>query len=192
MDGLSGIEMGKLFGVWDFDMSGRTAYVYAGVVVFLGFLLTRRVLSSPFGLALRALRENERRMPALGVPVRRRLVGAYTLGAALAGVAGGLSAQTTEFVSLDVLSFERSSAALIMLVLGGTGQLYGAFVGTLAFMLLQNFFSGINPAYWQFWLGLLVVSIAFFARGGLIGVVEKWLSRPLPLDPQAGAKGRGA
>jgi branched-chain amino acid transport system permease protein len=177
VDGLSGIEMGKLLGIWDFDLAGRTAYVYAGVVVFVAFLATRRVLNSPFGLTLRALRENERRMPALGVPVRRRLVGAYTFGAALAGLAGALAAQTTEFVGLEALSFERSASALIMLVLGGTGHLYGAFVGSVLFMLLQNFFSGINPAYWQFWLGLLVVLIAFFARGGVLGSSLELLAR---------------
>jgi branched-chain amino acid transport system permease protein len=142
----------------------------------LVFLLVRRVVASPFGLSLQAIRENERRMPAIGAPVQRRLVAVYTLGAALAGIAGGLTAQTTEFVGLESLSFERSASALIMLVLGGTGRLYGALVGPCLFMLLQHLFSDINAAYWQFWLGLLVVLVAFFAPGGVFGSSARWLN----------------
>jgi branched-chain amino acid transport system permease protein len=175
MDGLSGVSMWKLLGLWRFDLSGRTAYVYAAVVLFLIFLLARRVVASPFGLSLQAIRENERRMPAIGAPVQRRLVSIYTLSAALAGVAGALTSQTTEFVGLESLSFERSASALIMLVLGGTGRLYGALVGTCMFMLLQHVFSDINPAYWQLWLGLLVVLIAFFAPGGVLGSTRRWV-----------------
>jgi branched-chain amino acid transport system permease protein len=168
-DGLSGMIMWKLLGLWKFDLLGKVAYLYALLVLFLAFMLARRVVASPFGLSLEGIRENERRMPAIGVPVRQRLTWMFTLAAALAGVAGGLAAQTTEFVGLEVLSFERSASALIMLVLGGTGRLYGALAGTCAFMLLQSFFSDLDPAYWQFWLGLLVVLIAFFARGGVLG-----------------------
>jgi branched-chain amino acid transport system permease protein len=173
MDGLSGMEMWRLLGVWKFDLTGRAAYVYAAVALFLAFALARRVVASPFGLSLLGIRENERRMPAIGVPVRRRLSAVFTLSAALAGVAGALSAQTTQFVGLEVLSFERSAGALIMLVLGGTGRLYGALIGTGLFMLLQSYFSDLHPAYWQFWLGLLVVLIAFFMRGGVLGGVER-------------------
>jgi branched-chain amino acid transport system permease protein len=165
MDGLSGVDTWKLLGAFEFDLSGRAAYVYSGLVLFACFLVARRLVHSPFGLSLEAIRENPRRMPAIGVPVRRRLIAVYTLAAALAGVAGALAAQTTEFVGLEVLSFERSATALVMLVLGGAGRLYGALSGTCLFMLLQSFFSGINPAYWQFWMGLCVVLIAFFARG---------------------------
>jgi branched-chain amino acid transport system permease protein len=127
------------------------------------------VAASPFGLALRGLRENAARMPALGVPVRRRLVAAYTLAAALAGVAGALSAQTTGFVGLDSLGFERSASVLIMLVLGGPGRAYGAFLGSAVFLGLQHLLSEQSPAFWQFWLGALVVALAFAARGGLLG-----------------------
>ncbi len=175
MDGLSGVSMWKLLGLWRFDLSGKTAYVYSAVVLFLVFLLARRLVASPFGLSLQAIRENERRMPAIGAPVQRRLVSIYTLSAALAGIAGALTSQTTEFVGLESLSFERSASALIMLVLGGTGRLYGALVGTCMFMLLQHVFSDINPAYWQFWLGLLVALIAFFAPGGVLGSTTRWL-----------------
>jgi branched-chain amino acid transport system permease protein len=172
VDGLSGVTMWKLFGLFAFDLSGRTAYVYSFVVLLVVFLFLRRLASSPFGLSLRGIRENRARMPAIGVPVRRRLVAAFTLGAAIAGLAGALLAQTTQFVGLDTLGFGRSADTLIMLVLGGTGRLYGAIVGTAVFMIAQDYLSGINPVYWQFWLGLLLVVFVFFARGGIMGALE--------------------
>jgi len=173
VDGLSGVTMWKLFGVFPFDLSGRTAYVYSFVVLLLVFLFLRRLARSPFGLSLRGIRENRTRMPAIGVPVQRRLVAAFTLGAAIAGIAGALLAQTTQFVGLDTLGFGRSADTMIMLVLGGTGRLYGALVGTAVFMIAQDYLSGINPVYWQFWLGLLLVVFVFVARGGIMGAVER-------------------
>lgn len=173
VDGLSGVTMWKLFGVFPFDLGGRTAYVYSFVVLLLVFLFLRRLARSPFGLSLRGIRENRTRMPAIGVPVQRRLVAAFTLGAAIAGIAGALLAQTTQFVGLDTLGFGRSADTMIMLVLGGTGRLYGALVGTAVFMIAQDYLSGINPVYWQFWLGLLLVVFVFVARGGIMGAVER-------------------
>jgi branched-chain amino acid transport system permease protein len=173
VDGLSGVTMWKLFGIFPFDLSGHTAYIYSLVVLLLVFLFLRRLARSPFGLSLRGIRENRARMPAIGVPVRRRLVAAFTLGAAIAGVAGALLAQTTQFVGLDTLSFGRSADVMIMLVLGGTGRLYGAIVGTAVFMIAQDYLSGINPVYWQFWLGLLLVMFVFLARGGIMGAIER-------------------
>jgi branched-chain amino acid transport system permease protein len=172
VDGLSGISMGKLFGVFAFDLGGSTAYVYSLVVLIIVFSALRRVAASAFGLSLRGIRENARRMPALGVDVRARLMAAFTLGAALAGMAGALLAQTTQFVGLDTLGFGRSADVLIMLVLGGVGRLYGALVGTAAFMIAQDRLAGIDPSYWQFWLGLALVAFVFFARGGILGVLE--------------------
>lgn len=173
VDGLSGVSMWKLFGVFPFDLSGRTAYVYSFVVLLLVFIFLRRLARSPFGLSLRGIRENRLRMPAIGVPVRRRLVAAFTLGAGIAGLAGALLAQTTQFVGLDTLSFGRSADVMIMLVLGGTGRLYGALIGTAVFMIAQDYLSGINPVYWQFWLGLLLVAFVFFARGGIMGTLDR-------------------
>ena len=172
VDGLSGVTMGKIFGIFPFDLAGRTAYVYSYAVLLLVFLLLRRLVNSPFGLSLRGIRENRKRMPAIGAPVNRRLVAAFTLGAAIAGLAGALLAQTTQFVGLDTLSFERSADLVIMLVLGGAGRLYGAIVGAAIFMIAQDYLSGINPVYWQFWLGLLLVLFVFFARGGILGALE--------------------
>ena len=177
VDGLSGVSMWKVLGLWSFDMAGRTAYLYALVVVFVLFAAARRVVSSPFGLALRGIRENVRRMPAIGTPVGARLRAIFTVSAAMAGVAGALLAQTTQFVGLEVLGFPRSAELMIMLVLGGTGRLYGAMVGAAVFMLAQDYLSGINPVYWQFWLGLMLVAIVLFARGGILGGAERLWDR---------------
>ena len=173
VDGLSGVVMWKLLGAFPFDIGGKTAYVYSLVVLFIVFIALKRLVASPFGLSLTGIRENKQRMPAIGAPVQRRLVAAYTIGAAVAGIAGALLAQTTQFVGLDTLGFNRSAELMIMLVLGGTGRLYGAIIGTAVFMIAQDYLSGINPVYWQFWLGLLLVLFVFFARGGIMGALEK-------------------
>ena len=173
VDGLQGVAMGRLLGTFSFDLAGKTAYAYSLVVLLLVFILLRIVTRSPFGLALRGIRENPQRMASLGVPVRRRLVAAYTLSAAIAGVAGGLLAQTTQFVGIDTLGFQRSAEILIMLVLGGTGRLYGAIIGTGVFMLAQDFLAAKNPVYWEFWLGLALVVFVLFARGGILGWVRR-------------------
>jgi branched-chain amino acid transport system permease protein len=172
VDGLSGVAMWKLLGMFPFDIGGRTAYVYSFVALAAVFVFLKRLVASPFGLSLRGIRENRARMPAIGVPVRRRLIAAFTIGAAIAGLAGALLAQTTQFVGLDSLGFNRSAELLIMVVLGGTGRLYGAIVGTAVFMIAQDYLSGINPVYWQFWLGLALVAFVFFARGGILGAIE--------------------
>jgi branched-chain amino acid transport system permease protein len=177
VDGLSGVAMGKLLGVFAFDIGGRTAYLYSLAVLFAAFLFLRRLVASPFGLSLRGIRENKSRMPAIGAPVRQRLVAAFTLGAGVAGIAGALLAQTTQFVGLDTLGFNRSAELLIMLVLGGAGRLYGAIIGTVVFMIAQDYLSGLNPVYWQFWLGLLLVIFVFFARGGILGALEAMWKR---------------
>jgi len=171
-DGLSGVTMWKLFGVFPFDLTGSTGYAYSLGVLFALFVVARRIVSSPFGLSLRGVRENVRRMPAIGAPVARRLIAIYTVSAAMAGVAGGLLAQTTQFVGLDVFSFPRSADLMIMLVLGGTGRLYGGLVGATVFMIAHHYLSDLNPVYWQFWLGLLLVSVVMFARGGILGALE--------------------
>lgn len=180
VDGLSGMMVGKLFGVFEFDLNGSVAYWYSFGVLFVLFVVLRRVVKSPFGLSLIGIREGARRMPSLGVNVNRRLVAIFTVAAAVAGVAGALLAQTTQFVGLDALGFPRSAELLIMLVLGGTGRLYGGLVGAAVFMLAQDYIAGLNPAYWQFYIGLLLVLIVLFARGGILGGLERIFSMVKP------------
>lgn len=189
VDGLWGISMWKLFGVFEFDLAGKTAFFYSFVVLFLMFLLIRRIASSTFGLSLIGIREGGKRMPAIGADVTRRLIIVYTVAAAIAGVAGALLAQTTQFVGLDSLGFNRSADLLIVLVLGGTGRLYGALVGAIVFMVAQDQIANINPVYWQFWVGLLLVVIVMVGQGGILGVFDrirdKWRSRTAPQEEHA-------
>jgi len=180
VDGLSGMATAPLFGTFEFDLYGKTAFWYSLGVLFLLFVLLRRLVNSPFGMSLRGIREGGKRMPAIGANVDRRLRAAFTVGAAIAGVAGALLAQTTQFVGLDSLGFPRSAELLIMLVLGGTGRLYGALVGAAVFMVAQDYISGLDPAYWQFYIGLLLVLIVLFARGGILGGLERVVQRLKP------------
>ena len=169
VDGLSGVNMWKVLGVFSFDITGRVAFWYSFVVVFALFALARRIVNSPFGLSLRGIREGPRRMPAIGSPVTRRLIGIFTVSAAMAGVAGALLAQTTQFVGIDSLGFPRSAELMIMLVLGGVGRLYGALIGAAVFMLAKDYLAGLNPVYWEFWIGILLIVVVMFGRGGIMG-----------------------
>jgi len=163
-DGLQGIEMQPVLGLFAFDMFGKTGFFYCLVVVFLLFLLARRIVNSPFGLLLRAIRNNPLRAAAIGVPVNRRLIAIYTLAAFYAGIAGALFTQTTALASLDVFSFERSADLMLVLVIGGTGYLYGGLIGAVVFKMLQEVFSTLTPQYWQFWIGLVLVVIVLLGR----------------------------
>jgi branched-chain amino acid transport system permease protein len=163
-DGLQGITMTPVLGTFEFDMSGRTAYLYSLATLFLLFLLARRLVASPFGMSVRAIRDNPLRAGAIGIPVNRRLVTMYTIAATYAGIAGALLAQTTEAVSLDVLEMHRSADVLLVLVIGGTGYLYGGLIGALAFKLLQDVLSDLTPQYWHFYIGLLLVLLVLTGR----------------------------
>ena len=168
-DGLQGIEIWPLFGTFDFDLYGYTAYSYSLIVLFVLFLCARRLIHSPFGLALRGIRENAIRMPAIGAPSRTHIRTVYTLSAAMAGVAGALLAQTTQTVALDSLGFQRSADVLVMVVLGGAGRLYGGIVGAIVYMIAHDQFSGIAPQYWYFWIGLLLIVVVMFLPNGILG-----------------------
>ena len=168
-DGLQGVRMWRLFGYFRFDLYGYTAYAYSLAVLFLIFLMCRRLTHSPFGLALRGIRENAIRMPAIGAPTRAHIRKVYTLAAVIAGIAGALLAQTTETVSLEVLSFQRSADVLVILILGGAGRLYGGIVGAIVYMVARDQFSGINPQYWYFWIGLLLIAVVMFLPNGILG-----------------------
>ena len=166
-DGLQGIEMAPILGVFAFDMFGKVGFFYSLAVLFALFLVARRIVHSPFGLSLRAIKNNPLRAAAIGVPVNRRLIAVYTLAAFYAGIAGALFTQTTALASLDVFSFERSADLMLVLVIGGTGYLYGGLIGAVVFKMLQEFFSSLTPQYWQFWIGLVLVVIVLLGRDRL-------------------------
>jgi len=176
-DGLQGIKTLPLFGLFKFDLYGKTAYAYALGVLFVVFLGVRRLINSPFGLALRGIRENWARMPAIGADSRAHIRKAYTIAAVIAGLCGALLAQTTDNVSLESISFQRSADVLVMLVLGGAGRLYGGLVGAAIFMIARDQFSGIAPQYWYFWIGILLVVVVMALPNGILGGRTKIFAR---------------
>lgn len=192
-DGLQGITIAPIFGRFDFDIFGQTSYLYALAVLFLAWILIREMVHSPFGRSLVGIRENPARMEAIGVPVFGRKLVAFTISAGLSGVAGALAAQTTQFVDLNSLSFDLSGTVLVMLVMGGPGRLYGAFVGAPVYMIAQDALARGNPAYWLFWLGLILIAIVLFTRGGILGILEalgRLITRVVRPAPAAAVPGR--
>jgi len=189
-DGLQGVTMAPVFGAYRFDMFGHTAYVYTLAWLFVLFMLARRIVNSPFGLSLKAIKGNALRSSAIGIAVNWRLVAVYTLSAGYAGIAGGLLAQTQAFASLSMLSIERSADVLLILIIGGTGYLYGGLIGALIYRLLQDYLSDLTARYWQFWIGLLLVAIVIVGReriGGWVHFVEKQVARAFRRAPTSPA-----
>lgn len=172
-DGLQGVQIAPLLGVFEFDLRGKTAFCYTFAVVAALFACVRLVTRSPFGLALRGIHDSRRRMLAIGSPVDARLRTAYALSAGVAGVAGALLAQTTQFVGIESISFNRSAEVLIILVLGGTGRLYGGLIGAIVYMLVHDWFADMNPQYWMFWLGIFLIAAVMLGRGGIMGALSR-------------------
>jgi branched-chain amino acid transport system permease protein len=172
-DGLPSLDIAPVFGVFEFNpLYPDTQYLYTLAVLLACFAFIRTLVYSPFGQSLTGIRENPLRMHAIGSPVRRRLVICYTISAAIAGIAGGLWAQTNAYVNLSALDLDRAATVLIILILGGYGRLYGAFLGAMAYLALEHFLARIYPSAWQLGLGLLLIFVALYARNGILGLGE--------------------
>jgi branched-chain amino acid transport system permease protein len=163
-DGLQGVDIEPILGRFRFDLYGHNGYVYCLIVLFVCFVIARRVVYSPFGLSLRSVKGNPLRAAAIGIPVKWRMVSIYTFAAGIAGIAGALLTQTTAFCSLDVFSLERSADLLLVLIIGGTGYLYGGLIGAVIYKFLQDYIANLTPQYWQFWIGLVLVMIVLVGR----------------------------
>jgi len=179
-DGLQGVVMGPLLGRFEFDLSGRTGAYYSLTVLLILFVLMRRLVHSPLGATLKAIRDNRLRAMAIGIPVASRLAVVYTVAAGVAGAAGALLTQTTGFASLDLFEFHRSADVLLILVVGGVGWLYGGVAGAIVFKLMQDALSSITPQYWTFWIGLFLVVLVLVGRERLV--------RPWTWLPQRGGR----
>jgi branched-chain amino acid transport system permease protein len=116
-------------------------------------------------------------MPAIGASTRAHIRTIYTIAAAIAGIAGALLTQTTETVSLEVLGFQRSADVLVMLILGGTGRLYGGLIGAAVYMVARDQFSGLNPQYWYFWIGVILIAVVMVLPKGILGGLSLLLPR---------------
>jgi branched-chain amino acid transport system permease protein len=167
-DGLQGVVMAPVLGRFEFGLSGTTAAYYSLVVTLVSFVLLRRLVSSPFGATLMAVRDNRLRAMAIGIPVNSRLATIYTVAAGFAGLSGALLAQTTGFASLDVFDFSRSADVMLLLVIGGIGWLYGGVVGAVVFKVMHDIISSITPQYWTFWIGLFLVVLVMVGRERLV------------------------
>lgn len=190
-DGLSGMIMDPILGLFPFDLWGKTAYVYSLTTLFILFLIARRLVNAPLGLSLRAIKGNWTRATSVVVAGNRRLIAIYTIASIYAGIAGGLLAQTAQFVSLDVLDFQRSADGLLVLVIGGTGYLYGGLIGAIVFKLMHDTISALTPQYWLFWIGLVLVVIVMVGRDRLFSgprLAAAWLGNRLSRLIGRGAK----
>ena len=179
-DGLQGMKIGPIFGTFEFNIFGQTAYVYALVVLFIWFLISWRLVKSPFGRSLDGIRQNPRRMRAIGTPVWWRLLAIYGIAAAMAGSAGALLAHSTRFVGLSSLSLLTSGIVTVMLILGGTRKLYGAFIGAAIYYLVQDSTAKFSPYFWEFIVGGMLIATVLFLEGGLMdlgGVVRRQIDR---------------
>jgi branched-chain amino acid transport system permease protein len=169
-DGLTGVVIGPItvpftaLPGFEFDLNGRVAYAYTLVVLIVVLLIARRLVYSPFGASLQALRDNRLRAASIGLSVPLRLIAVYTIAGGVAGAAGALLAQTSGFASLDLFDFHRSAEVMLVLVIGGTGYLYGGIFGAIAFKLLHDLISAWTPQYWNFWIGLFLVVLVLVGR----------------------------
>jgi branched-chain amino acid transport system permease protein len=173
-DGIQGLMFSPVLGKFEFDLAGKTAAYYSLVVLLVLFFIARRIVNSPYGATLKAIRDNRLRAMAVGIPVQARLVSVYTIAAAMAGAAGALFTQTSGFSSLDVFEFHRSADLMLMLVVGGTGWLYGGVLGAVVFKIMQDLLSSITPQYWTFWLGLFLVVLVIVGRDRLLKPWTWW------------------
>jgi branched-chain amino acid transport system permease protein len=174
-DGLAGVKVSPILGLFRFDLYGKTAFIYCLVTLFIGWWVVRRIIYSPYGAMLTGIRENATRMQAVGAPVYWRLVLIYTISATMAGSAGALLTQVNQFVGLNVLGLEPSGDVLVMLILGGVGRLYGAFIGPVVYLIAQDYLAKQYPEYWFLGIGVLLILVVLFARGGILGLTDKWL-----------------
>lgn len=180
-DGLSGMSPAPLFGLFEFDLWGRSAYLFGLALLLIVFAVLRFVTCSPFGMVCRGLKEDPLRISALGIYAFPVLLKMFVISGAVAGMGGALAAIATQVVGLDSVSFEISANALVMLVLGGIGHLYGALIGTVIFMALEHVVAAINPFHWMTLVGAVLIAIVLFAPRGLSGTLDE-LARLLTRD----------
>ena len=173
-DGLSGMSPAPLFGLFEFDLWGRSAYLFGLGLLLIVFAVLRFVTRSPFGMVCRGLKEDPLRISALGIYAFPVLLKMFVISGTVAGMGGALAAIATQVVGLDSVSFEVSANALVMLVLGGIGHLYGALIGTVIFMALEHIVAAINPFHWMTLVGAVLIAIVLFAPRGLSGTLDEF------------------
>jgi branched-chain amino acid transport system permease protein len=150
----------------------NTLYYFVMVLLVALLLFMTLLLRSPLGRALQGIRENEHRMEAIGFPVFRYKLAAFTIAGAFGGLSGYLFAVLNSSVNPEMLSWHQSADGLLMLILGGMGQLWGGLIGAFTFVLLQDLLSTYTKL-WHLWLGIVIVLLVLFLPGGMISIAER-------------------
>lgn len=174
-DGLPNLPRPELAAHW--SLAGdRPFYFFILLLEGAGVLLLTRLATSPFGFALRGIRESETRMQALGYDVWRYKFAAFIVAAVFAGLAGALYAYYNRFVSPDYLGVFRSAEVLLMVILGGAGTLIGPAIGAAVIVLLENLVSAYTER-WLIVIGTIYILVALFAPNGIIGFIRDFRTR---------------
>ena len=172
----------SLFGWIPFDLdSKRTLYFFTLAAMLLVYIFLRRLLWSPFGRALAGIRVNEHRMRAMGFSTFGYKLAAFTLAGALAGLAGYLWGTQTGYINPELMGFQMSAHIIMMVVLGGMGNIAGAIVGAFTFEYLLHVFKDLPQVgsvnlgkHWQLWMGLFIVLLITFAPRGVLGLAGRF------------------
>ena len=173
-NGLSGIQRGTPFGI---DLGDQLRfYIVVAAVVLAGAYLTWRLVNSPFGKVLQAIRDNEQRASFIGYPVRRYKLVAFVLSAMLVGTGGALFALLKQFVSADLTHVNFSGEILVMTVIGGIGTFLGPPLGALFYVCAREILSEYTTG-WQFWFGIMFMGFILFSPSGLVGLASKAIAR---------------
>ncbi len=176
-DGIQGVPRGKLFGLIDLASDG-TLYVVVAVIVLAGLLAIHRIVHSPFGQVLRAIRENENRALSLGYRVDHYRLAVFTMSAALSGLAGATKAIVFQLASLTDVHWTMSGEVVLMTLIGGMGTMFGPAVGALVFVALEFYLSSIGSWVTVVEGAVFVVCVLAF-REGIVGVLARRFRRPL-------------
>ena len=176
-DGIQAVPRGNLFGLISLA-NDRTLYFFVVAVVFGGLLAIYRIIHSPFGQVLKAIRDNEPRSISLGYKVNRYKLAVFVMSATLAGLAGSTKALVFQLASLTDVYWTMSGEVVLMTLLGGMGTIFGPFVGAAVIITMQNYFAGFGA-----WVTILqgtifVISVLLF-REGIVGVISRWIRKPL-------------
>jgi branched-chain amino acid transport system permease protein len=176
-DGIQGVPRGRLFGLFDLSHE-MTMYVFVLIVFLVGFLLIYRIINSPFGEVLKAIRENEPRTISLGYKTERYKLVAFVLSATLSGLAGGLNSLVFQLASLTDVHWTMSGDVLLMTLLGGLGTVFGPVVGAFIVIAMQNYLAPFGQWVLVIQGAIFVVCVLLFRRG-IVGEIAQLLRVPL-------------
>jgi branched-chain amino acid transport system permease protein len=176
-DGIQGVPRGRLFGLFDLSHE-MTMYVFVLIVFLAGFLLIYRIINSPFGEVLKAIRENEPRTISLGYKTERYKLVAFVLSATLSGLAGGLNSLVFQLASLTDVHWTMSGDVLLMTLLGGLGTVFGPVVGAFIVIAMQNYLAPFGQWVLVIQGAIFVVCVLLFRRG-IVGEIAQLLRVPL-------------